>query len=224
MKHWSKDLRDRAADLKDQLAPHVETAVAKAGPALAEAREKAAPALADAREKTAPFVAGARDKAAPYVAEAKGKWHAEVLPVLTAAAAAADEATADYREEAMRRGAATAAALKGEVEAPAPKKKGRKRKILLLLGLGGIAFAAVRKLTGQGSQAWESSYQPTPAAPVTTSPAAPAPPTDSGNDTAAATPDEALADAVEAPHPATDPDNPAASVEIEDSGPSGSKG
>lgn len=223
MKLRSQDLRDRAVDLKDQLAPHVESAVAKAGPALAEAREKAAPAFADAREKASPYVAGAREKAAPYVADAKDKWQTGVLPALTAAAVAADEATADYREEAVRRGAATAAALKGEIEAPAPKKKGRKRKILLLLGLGGIAFAAVRKLTSQDSQTWETSYQPTPAAPAPTPAAAPTP-AGSSNDTAAATPDEALSDATEEPHPVTDPDNPAASVEIEDSGPGGLKG
>lgn len=209
MKLRSQDLRDRATDLKDQLSPHVESAVAKAGPALADAREKAAPYVAEAREK------------------AKDRWHTEVLPALTAAAAAADEATADYRQEAKRRGVATAAALKGEVEAPKPKKKGRKRKALLLLALGGVAFAAVRKMLSQDSQAWETSYQPTPAAPASSSPAAPAAssaPADAPADTAAATPGEALADAADEPHAATDPDQPATDVEIDDAGPSGSKG
>lgn len=218
MKHRSKDLRNRATDLKDQLAPHVEQAVGKAGPALADARDKAAPLVAEARDKAAPYVAEARGKAAPYVAEARGKtapvvaeardrWQREVAPALSSAVAAADEATADYRAEAVRRGAATAAALRGEVEATPPKKKGRKRKALLLLGLAGLGFAAVKKLTGQDSQAWETSYQPTPPAPAPA--AAPV------HDTAAATPDEALADAAETPHAVSTPDQPADTIDVD---------
>lgn len=205
MKHRSKDLRDRATDLKDQLAPHVEQAVGKAGPALADAREKAAPYVADARGKAAPYVAEARTKAAPVVADAKERWHKEVAPALGAAVAAADEATAEYRAEAARRGAATAAALRGEVAVAPAKKKGRKRKALLLVGLAGLGFAAVKKLTAQDSQAWETSYQPTPPAPA----AAPV------HDTAAATPDEALADAAETPHAASTPDQPAETVDVD---------
>lgn len=196
MKHRSKDLRDRATDLKDQLAPHVEQAVGKAGPA-----------LADARDKAAPYVADARGKAAPVVAEAKDRWQREVAPALGSAVAAADEATAEYRAEAARRGAATAAALRGEVAVAPPKKKGRKRKALLLVGLAGLGFAAVKKFTGQDSQAWETSYQPTPPAPT---PAAPP-----LHDTAAATPDEALADAAETPHAASTPDQPAETVDVD---------
>ncbi|MDP3969036.1 MAG: hypothetical protein Q8Q02_12225 [Nocardioides sp.] len=207
MKHRSKDLRDRATDLKDQLAPHVEQAVGKAGPALADAREKAAPLVAEARDKAAPYVADARGKTAPVVAEARDRWQREVAPALGAAVAAADEATADYRAEAVRRGAATAAALRGEVDVTPPKKKGRKRKVLLLLGLAGLGFAAVKKFTGQDSQAWESSYQPTPPTP--------APVPTHTNDSAAATPDEALADAVEAPHAASTPEQPADSVDVD---------
>lgn len=188
MKLRSTDLRDRATDLKDQWSPHVEAAVAKAGPALADARDKATPLVQDAADK------------------AKERWQHDVLPAINAAAAAAEEATSEYRAEAKRRGTATAAALKGEVEPP--KKKRRLRKLLLIAGLGGIAFAAVRRLTAQESTAWENSYQPTPApAPA---PARPA------EDTAAATPDEALADAAESPHAATTPDQPAETVDLDD--------
>lgn len=184
MKHRSKDLRDRATDLKDHLAPHVE----------------------QARGKAAPYVAEARDKAAPVVAEARDRWQREVAPALSSAVSAADEATAEYRAEAARRGAATAAALRGEVATAPPKKKGRKRKALVLLGLAGLGFAAVKKFTGQDSQAWETSYQPKPA------PAPGAPPL---HDAAAATPDEALSDAADAPHAASTPDRPAETIDVD---------
>jgi cell division septum initiation protein DivIVA len=89
-KTTSQTLRDRASELLDSLAPHVEAArstgasaladardkaapviadaAAKAGPALSEARDRARDALGDARDKAAPVLADARDKAAPVVA------------------------------------------------------------------------------------------------------------------------------------------------------------
>src|SRR5262249_38971497 len=108
-----KKMRDHASDLADMLAPHVETAKEKAGPLLVEAREKAGPALAEARQKAAPVIAEAREKAAPVIAEAREKAApalndardritTEVLPLLTAAIAAVDEATEDARTEAKK--------------------------------------------------------------------------------------------------------------------------
>ena len=170
----SKQMRRQAEDLAERLESHVESARDKAAPLVAEAREKAGPALNDA----------------------KIRFSDDVLPVLTAALAAINEATEETRDEAKRRGKATAAALKGEVEAP--KKKHRLRKLLLVLGLGGVAAVVARKVTEQrASNAWQSSYSPTPASP-------------SADDTGASTPDEAVADAAESPHPVTTPDNPLA--------------
>ena len=199
-----KKMRDHASDLADMLAPHVETAREKAGPLLAEAREKAGPALAEARQKAAPVLAEARAKAAPALNDARDRITTEVLPLLTAAIAAVDEATEDARTEAKKRGKATAAALKGELEAP-EKKKHRLRKVLMVLGIGAAIAAVAKKLSDrQPATAWQSSYAPPPA------PAAPR----HVEDEAAAAPDEAAADASEHPHKATTPDNPVEEVHL----------
>ena len=126
-----------------------------------EAREKAAPYVAEARERATPYVEGAREKATPVVDSAKTKFTTEVLPVVTAAVAAASEATEEMREEARKRGTATAAALKGELEAPTEKKSHKLRNFLILLGLGGLAaFVAKRMSDREASTAWQSSYTP----------------------------------------------------------------
>ena len=74
----------------------------------------------------------AREKAAPALHDAKDRINTDVLPVLTAAVAAAGAATEDVRGETAKRGKAVAAALKGEVEAP--KESHKLRTFLVLLG------------------------------------------------------------------------------------------
>ena len=188
----SKNVRDHASDLADQLAPHVDTARKKAGPLLAEAKDKAGPLIAEARDKSGPVISDARDRLS-----------SDVIPRLNAALAAVEEATEDVRTEAKRRGKATAAAIKGEVEAP--KKKHRVRRMLIVLGLGGLAAAVAKQLSDrQATTAWQSAYTPPPA------PSAPA----HVDDEAAAAPDEAAADAPSEPHTATTPDNPAEEVHL----------
>ena len=103
-KTTSQTLRDRAGELVDSLAPHVETArstgaaaladardkaapviadaAAKAGPALSEARDRARDALGDARDKAGPVIAGARDRAAPVVAPYAATVRDKAGPVL----------------------------------------------------------------------------------------------------------------------------------------------
>ncbi len=218
-KSKSKNMRDHATGLADRLAPHVETA-----------REKAAPMIAEAREKAAPMVAEARGKAGPALSDAKDKLTNEVLPVITAAIAAASEATEEARAEAKKRSAATAAALKGEVEAPR-KKKHRLRKLLIVLGLGGIAALVAKKLSDrEATTAWQSSYQPTPAStpparpastmtdetPTATAAAAATGAGVTSHDEGASAPDEAASDAAETPHTATTPDNPVEEVDLKD--------
>jgi hypothetical protein len=207
----TKKIRDHATDLGSRIGPTVESARDKAAPVLAEAREKAAPVLADARDKAAPLLADARERTAPALAEAKERLTHDVLPVITAAIAAAGEATEDVREETSKRGKAAVAALKGEVEAP--KKKHRLRNLLLVLGLGGIVATVAKKLSDrEPTTAWQSSYTPTPAATSTA---------DNGgahradaDDQGGASPDVAAADAAAAPHPATTPDNPAETIDV----------
>ncbi len=234
-----------AGDVAGRVGPTVESARAKAAPALADARAKAAPVLADARAKAAPVIADARDKAAPVIADARAKaapmiaearekaapamhevhdrFTADVLPVLTAAAAAAGEATEEVRGETKKRGKAALAALRGEVEAPPAKKKHRFRKFLLVLGLGGIAAAVAKKMSDrQATSSWESASTPAPApTPVPT----PAPAAEAGahrgeadtaEDQGGSSPDVAAADAAAEPHAATTPDAPAETVDVSD--------
>ncbi|HET6652609.1 MAG TPA: hypothetical protein VFH10_08215 [Nocardioides sp.] len=193
-KNFLDHANDKASVLADKIAPQVESAVGtareKAGPLLTEAREKAAPAVHDAREK----------------------FTSDVLPVITAAIAAAGEATEDVRGESKKRGKAAVAALKGEVEAP-KKKKHRFRKFLLVLGLGGVVAFVAKKLSDRPSTTtWESTPTPAPA------PAAPAgahkAETTEGNDQGGASPDVAAADAAAEPHAATTPDNPAETIDV----------
>ncbi len=210
----TKKIRDHATELGSRIGPTVDSARDKAAPMLADAREKAGPVLADAREKAAPMLAEARDRTAPALAEAKDRLTHEVLPVITAAIAAAGEATEDVREETSKRGKAAVAALKGEVETP--KKKHRLRNLLIVLGLGGIVAAVAKKLSDrEPTTAWQSSYTPTPAATAAT------PEADNGgahraeaDDQGGASPDVAAADAAAAPHSATTPDNPAETIDV----------
>lgn len=196
----------RAGDLGSRVAPTVESA-----------RDKAAPLLADARDKAAPLISEARERTAPALQEAKDRLTTEVLPVLTAAVAAAGAATEDVRDESKKRGKAVAAALKGEVAAP--KETHRVRNLLILLGLGGLVAFVVKKMGDrQPSTAWQSSYTPTPAGESTAAGGAhradDASAEETSDDVGGASPDVAVADAAAAPHPATTPENPAETVHI----------
>jgi F0F1-type ATP synthase membrane subunit b/b' len=205
----TKKMRDHASDLGSRAGATVAEAREKAAPLLADARERTAPLIADAKDKAAPLVAEAREKAAPALNEAKDRINSDVLPVLTAAVAAAGAATEDVRGETAKRGKAVAAALKGEVEAP--KQTHKLRNLLILLGLGGlVAFVVKKKSDREPTTAWQSSYTPTPTS--TSGGAHKA--EESADDAAGASPDVAAADAAATPHPATTPDNPAETVDV----------
>lgn len=177
-----------------------------------------------AMERVGPVIDEAKERLAPYVEEARTHANESLIPAARTAAddarraydekvapqvGAALTASEPYREEAKRRGAATLAAAKGEVQAP-KKDTHKLRNLLLLLGLGGLVFAAVRYFKDD-SAAWESDYPasgptavPDPSDPM--SPAAGSRPVT--DDAAAASPDVALADADAHPHRPTDPDDP----------------
>lgn len=209
----TKKMRDHASDLGSRAGATVAEAREKAAPLLADARDRTAPLLADAREKAAPLVAEAREKAAPALHEARDRFSTEVLPVLTAAVAAAGAATEDVREETAKRGKAVAAALKGEVEAP--RRTHRLRNLLVLLGLGGlVAFVVKKKSDREPTTAWQSSYTPTPASATNSSTGGAHKAEETAEDTGGASPDVVAADAAAEPHPATTPDNPAETVDV----------
>jgi vacuolar-type H+-ATPase subunit H len=219
------DARDRAVpvlkDARDRAVPVLADARDRAVPVLKDARDKAAPVLKDARDKAAPYVDSARDAAAPYLDTALGKAAPlvetardrltnDVLPALTAAVAAVDDATEDVRAEALKRGKAVVAAAKGEDVVQEPSH--RLRNLLIALGLGGIAFAVTRRLgKRQPSTTWQSSYTPPPAPTQPTATAAAG-----THDTGASDPAEAAADATETPHDATTPDVPVAEMRVEE--------
>ncbi|MGH3354826.1 MAG: DUF5324 family protein [Nocardioidaceae bacterium] len=226
----AKKFADQA---RKQMAPHVKEARKQLEPHLKDARKNIEPHVKDAREKLEPYFDEALERLLPYVEEARTqaneklipaaeqaakeahqRFHDDVVPSLAAAVAHATEVSEPYREEAKKRGAAAMLAMKGELEAPAPKKKSHKlRKLVLLLGLGGAAAYGYKKLTSNDDAAWQSSYEPTPA-PPTAGPRPTPVPDPTGDDAAAAAPDEALADADETPHSPTDPDNPVEKKDI----------
>lgn len=199
-----KSLIDQASDYVDTVKPQIESAVtsarAKAVPLLNDARDKAGPALVDARDKAAPIIAGgaayAADKAAVGAAIASEK------------AAIGRDLAAEKATVGRDLATAKVAQLKGE---PEKKKGGKLKKLLLFGGLAAAAGLVVRKLQGdKASDNWQSSYVPSP--PPTT----PAPMRDASDDGAGSSPDEAVSDAVEQPHPVTTPDEPAETVTLDE--------
>jgi hypothetical protein len=206
----NKTLLDQAGEYVDAARPHVETAIENARdfvqdtaiPALSDAKEKAAPVIADARAKAGPALADAKEKAAPIIA--------------SGAALAAEKATA----------VKDAADAKVSELQPQPKKKSKLKRFLLFGAIaGGVAVVAKKLQAGASGDNWQSSYTPSP--PPTEQP--PTPPTPAApqaggdpltdplpEDPGGASPDDALADSAETPHPATTPDDPAEVVDLEE--------
>ena len=202
----NKTLRDQVEDLAVRIQPHVENAIEQITPVLEDARDRAGAAAGDAREK-----------AAPYVSDARDKFVKDVVPAVTAAVAAAGEKAEPIADEARRRGRATAAAVKGEIDAP---KQGSKVKTVVVFGLLAALGAFLYKMLkgDDKSTAWQSSYQPAPApTPPTPAPTpAPSPTASALDDASGASPDEAVADAVagEKVHEVTTPDSPVEETDV----------
>jgi hypothetical protein len=204
---------DQASDYVDALRPHVEAAYGQAKdfvqdtavPALTDAKDKAVPVLIDARDKAVPVLTDARDKAVPVLTDARAK----AAPLVATGAALANEKATAARTLAE----AKVAQVKGEK----PQKKRSKLKLVALLAvLGGVGAFVAKKLQGGGqSDNWQSSYTPTPAPTATASAVPPAASTGVVDDPAGAGPDEAIADATEAPHEVTTPDDPADVIQVD---------
>lgn len=129
------------------LAPKVESAREAAGAAYDTAshkvRDEYAPKVRDE------YIPRAREAATPHVSKAKAAAAPAVAAALTKASAALPM-----------------------VDEPEQKKKGGKlKKLLLLLGLGGVAFAVVKKM--QGSSTPQAPTRPTPVPTPAPNPAAP---------------------------------------------------
>lgn len=143
----------------DQIGPAVGTAREKVSPYAEKARERGATAASHAVEKVSPMIDDALHRVGPateHAAErAREKFNDDVLPRVTGALAALAAAAEPMVEESGRRGRATKAALKGEVDAP-KKKTHKLRTAVLLLGFGALAAAAVKKLLTPPEPAWQS--------------------------------------------------------------------
>jgi hypothetical protein len=194
-----KTLLDQAEEYVDAARPHVEAALESARDFV---QDTAIPALNDAKEKAGPALAEAREKAAPIIA--------------SGAAIAAEKATA----------AKEAADAKVSSLRPEKKKKSKLKRFLLFSAIaGGVAVAAKKLQAGASSDNWQSSYTPTPPpTPNTATPPTPAAPASGGDpltdplpdDTGGASPDEAMSDNADTPHPSTTPDNPAEVVDLDE--------
>lgn len=191
-----KTLIEQASEYVDSVKPQIESAVK-------DAKDKALPLITEAREKAAPVLADARDRATPVIA--------------AGAAVAAEKASqgAALAAEKAAVGRDLAAARLAEVTGKPQKKKkgGNLKKLLLVTGLAALGGFVFKKLKGeQASDNWQSSYVPSPPPPAP----GPSGSTPAADDEGGASPDEAVADAAEAPHPVSTPDDPAETVTIDE--------
>jgi hypothetical protein len=188
--------------LRKQSRKKARRANKKVAPIASDARDTAVRTAETTRDWAAPKVEAARDWAGPRVEPAVTRVKDDVLPKVAGAVAAALAASEPAREEAMSRGTAALAALKGEVEAPKARKH-RLRRLFLLAGLVGAAVAAWKAWNAQAKVDHPEPWVAAAPAPGTSPRVIPT------DDPAGASPDEALADAAEAVQAA---DLPAAEV------------
>jgi hypothetical protein len=172
--------KGRVETAKDRVRPLAASASEKIGPAVGQVRDHLGPAVGTAREKVSPYAEKAVErgahlahtaveKASPVIDDALSKVgpateHAaekarerlndDLLPKVTAALVALAAAAEPVVEETSRRGKATKAALRGELEVP--KKSHKLRNLVLFLGFGALAAAAVKKLLTPPEPAWQS--------------------------------------------------------------------
>ncbi|WBQ05455.1 hypothetical protein [Kribbella sp. CA-293567] len=181
---------------RDRVSPYAEKAVERVSPYAEKAVERGANVAHAAVEKAGPVIDDALRKVGPateHAAEkARERFNDDLLPKVTAALATLAAAAEPVIEESSRRGRATAAALKGEIEVP--KKSHKLRKVVLFLGFGALAAAAVKKLLTPPEPAWQSTptsgrdYSSAPAGttsrPAADKPAAAAPKAESADTSA----------------------------------------
>jgi hypothetical protein len=231
---------DSASDAVDAALPVIENALAQVREQVREVSKEAAEGALDlakeTKTKAAPLIADGKQLAAEIAEATKEVAIPKAKTAMAAGAAGAAELAASGKEIA----AAKIAEVKGEEPA---KKGGRLRKLLVFGSIAAALGFVYRKMrSNQQADNWQSSYTP-PTAGTTSSttsattggahlapgvgpdePIATDDPmakraaeeTAVGDDPGGASPDEAIADAVDEPHEPTTPDNPAEVVEVED--------
>lgn len=180
---------DIISDYVESLAPYVEKAGDKVGPLAHQAKVKGAAAAHHAVEAVSPRLNEALEKVSPAAELAQKKLQQDLLPRLSEVLERAAES--DVAQTASKRGSATVAALKGDLELPKKKSKNRWiRRVAVVAAIGGVGYVAFKKFFGPQDSGWET-YQPSaPYAGSTTTTAADAPGTaaeavaDAGHDQA----------------------------------------
>jgi len=146
-----------AEGLIEKVDPYRKQVTDAVGPLAHEARRQGAHAAHTALERVTPVLDDAWDRATPAVEAARARVQGDLLPRLNSALA--DAAGHPVAQEAAKRGRATAAALRGEIEPAKPKKGRRARKVLgglaIVAAIGG-AVVAVKKYLDSRDAEWEA--------------------------------------------------------------------
>lgn len=176
------------------VGPYATSAAGRVGPLAQSARERGAQAAHDAVEAVGPKLDEALSRVSPAVGAARDKAldkvNDDLLPKLGEALSAA--AATPVVLEATKRGRATLAAARGELELPqAKKKRSWFKRLALIAALAGVAAVVARQLLGSKDADWQAARPAAPYAP-STPPTAPAPtnpaPADSSADVTATEP------------------------------------
>lgn len=151
--HWPQ-----AEDLFDKVDPYRRQFVDTVGPIAEQAYKSGAHAAHSALERVTPALDEAWDRVTPAVETARAKVQGEYLPKLNAVLAEA--AGHPVAVEAAKRGRATAAALRGELELAEDKpKRGKLAKVLGVLAIaaaaGGIVVVVKKYLDSRDAE-WEA--------------------------------------------------------------------
>lgn len=220
-----KSLTDQAAELVEQVTPHVEAARERlvndylpvAQTMLADARDTARDVAQDAREAAQSAAANAEKSTRKSRKRAAKKARTKAAAMAAAAAAAAP----------------VTAPLAEKVAAKVEPRRSRKKRTLLLLGLVGLGGFVFKKLRGSSTPSYTTPPRPVPtprpapvADPLTTASAPPASSTgglatdpaapDATVDRGGAFLDEAVSDAGDEPRIATTPDSPLTTEDVSD--------
>lgn len=142
---------------QDRLTPLVQQAQERVEPYATQARKAGAHKAQDALDALTPKLNEALEKVTPTVEAARDKVQSDLIPRLHDALEAAGGS--ELVEESTRRGKATVAALKGEIEAPKEKKGALKTigTLALIAGLAGAAYVAFKKFFARDdSNTWNS--------------------------------------------------------------------
>nr|WP_203569185.1 hypothetical protein [Aestuariimicrobium ganziense] len=146
------------------LAPYVEAARDSVAPAAKQAAERSADLAHKARKNIDPYVHDAIDRVSPAVDTAKAKVQADLMPKLVDLLHEAEKHPAV--REAEKRGAATLAAVRGDLALPEKKRKGKVgrtiAKVIAATALLAGAAVAVKQFLGSKDEGW-TAHQPSPA-------------------------------------------------------------